>query len=626
MPRNYKRKTSKGSWSVTELQAAAARIRQGVSMRKVAKETGIPFSTLQKRMKKETFDIPKLGRHPVFNEEQENTLTDRILLLSKIFHGLTINQLRKIAFQFAESLKLSHNFNRETKMAGKDWIKSFLKRNPRISVRKPEAISIQRITGFNKTEVSKFFNNLEEVMTKTSFPPQDIYNIDETGITTVQETEKILATKGQKRVGSVTSWERGKTITVICCMSAVGTFVPPMFIYPRKRHSPQLEKGGPLGAVYENSKNGWTNDELFIKWLQHFVKTAKPSEEKPVLLILDNHYSHVTLDSYNFCREHFITMVSIPPHTSHRLQPLDVVFYGPLKKAYNRECDVYIKSHNLQKITPYEVAGLFNKAYMRVASVEKGVSGFASTGIFPLNPHKFKDEDFMNASDAPCVEEFSATTELEENEGLDHFSTNNVSEPIASTSSSDALRNKPSTSNYDKNFTPHDGITQQNNIPDVGSITSILTQLTPLPNIETGKGKGKGKGKRTQQSEIITATPKKDIFEEKAKKRKENKKRTKAKGIKKIKAIKKNIFKSSSSEASADEQVPYNESGDSNLENIDNTPNTQNERADQSLCMICREEGKPREVWYRCRLCGGWAHEACTGCDDPSRYLCDYCV
>lgn len=622
MPRNWIRKTSKASWSGNELQAAAVRIREGVSMRKVAKETGIPFSTLQRRIKNEAFNPPKLGRHAIFTKEQENILTERILLLSNMFHGLTINQLRKTAFQCAENLKLPHNFNKDTRMAGRDWIQGFLKRNLHISVRKPEAISIQRITGFNKTEVTKFFNNLEEVMSKTSFSPQDIYNIDETGITTVQETEKVLATKGQKRVGSLTSWERGRTITVICCMSAVGNFIPPMIIYPRKRHSPQLEKDGPLGAVYENSNNGWTNEELFVKWLQHFVKTVAPSKEKPVLLILDNHYSHSTLESYNFCREHFITIVSIPPHTSHMLQPLDVVFYGPLKKAYNRECDLYIKSHNLQKITPYDVAGLFNKAYMRVASIEKGTSGFASTGIFPLNPHKFKDEDFIIVSDAPCVEEFSAT-DMGDKEVLDPLSTSNISDAIASTSSN-TLAQQPSTSQKDANSKPSDEINQQNNKSDIETLNKVLTQLTPLPHIR----KGKGKGKKTQQSEILTATPLKEVFQEKAKKRKEKEKRTKDKNFKKIKEAKKNLR--FSSDTSSEDDVPYDESGDSDLEIIEIKDrvnlNTQNERGDQSLCTICLEEGKLREVWYRCRLCGGWAHEACTGCDDASRYRCDFCL
>lgn len=126
----------------------------------------------------------------------------------------------------------------------------------------------------------------------------------------------------------MTSWEMGRNITVICVMSAAGSL---LFILPRQRHSPLLEKDGPIRAIYECSKNGWITEELFIKWLKHFVVYAKLSENEKVLLILDNHSSHVFLAAYDFCRANNIIMLSIPPHTSHRTQPLDVAFYGPLK-------------------------------------------------------------------------------------------------------------------------------------------------------------------------------------------------------------------------------------------------------------------------------------------------------
>ncbi|KMQ84572.1 pogo transposable element with krab domain-like protein [Lasius niger] len=87
----------------------------------------------------------------------------------------------------------------------------------------------------------------------------------------------VLAPKGQKRVGSITAWERGKNITVICAMSAAGTYVPPLFIFPRKRHSLQLENGSPLAAVYKCTPNGWTTEQIFLKWLNHFKDFVKPT-------------------------------------------------------------------------------------------------------------------------------------------------------------------------------------------------------------------------------------------------------------------------------------------------------------------------------------------------------------
>lgn len=53
--------------------------------------------------------------------------------------------------------------NKEKHSAVDDWLHGFLARNPSISLRKPETISINRITVFNKEEVTIFFNNLEKI-------------------------------------------------------------------------------------------------------------------------------------------------------------------------------------------------------------------------------------------------------------------------------------------------------------------------------------------------------------------------------------------------------------------------------------------------------------------------------
>jgi hypothetical protein len=45
-------------------------------------------------------------------------------------------------------------------------------------------------------------------MDKYKFESSRIYNMDETGISTVQKPGKILGPTGQKQVGSATSWER----------------------------------------------------------------------------------------------------------------------------------------------------------------------------------------------------------------------------------------------------------------------------------------------------------------------------------------------------------------------------------------------------------------------------------
>lgn len=62
-----------------------------------------------------------------------------------------------------------------------------MNRHPELSIRKPEAASINRIMDFNKTEVTRFSKNLESVMTKFNFEPQNIFNMDKRGFSTAHE-------------------------------------------------------------------------------------------------------------------------------------------------------------------------------------------------------------------------------------------------------------------------------------------------------------------------------------------------------------------------------------------------------------------------------------------------------
>lgn len=73
----------------------------------------------------------------------------------------------------------------DNKMAGEEWFRSFMKRNPELSVRAAQVTSLSRATSFNRTNVNAFFDNLQTVMDRDRFEPQDIYNMDETGVTTV---------------------------------------------------------------------------------------------------------------------------------------------------------------------------------------------------------------------------------------------------------------------------------------------------------------------------------------------------------------------------------------------------------------------------------------------------------
>ncbi|GFR98154.1 tigger transposable element-derived protein 6-like protein [Elysia marginata] len=59
-------------------------------------------------------------------------------------------------------------------------------------------------------------------------------------------------------------------------------------------------------------------------------------QQSPILLLLDNHVSHLYIPAIDLCKENHITLLSLPPCTSHKLQPLDRVVSGPLKTYWQQ--------------------------------------------------------------------------------------------------------------------------------------------------------------------------------------------------------------------------------------------------------------------------------------------------
>jgi hypothetical protein len=194
--------------------------------------------------------------------------------------------------------------------------------------------------------VQQFSNNVKALHEKHGpFPPHRIYNVDETGLSTVHVPPQIFTPRGIKQLGSMTSGERGQNITMISAINVVGNHLPPMLIFPRVHFKNFMLKGAPDGSKRGANPSVWSNERLFIEFLDYLIEHAKPSKEEPVLLFLDNHESHVNVPVIKKGRDTVVIMVTFPPHTSHKLQPLDRTVFGSFKLHYNRAVSDWMSSN-----------------------------------------------------------------------------------------------------------------------------------------------------------------------------------------------------------------------------------------------------------------------------------------
>ena len=402
MVRNYIRKTNRASYSDTAVHAAMKFLTDGHSLREAEKKFGINYRTLSRYLKvkksKQNFTVRYGMPGKILPANLEENLTEYAKKASKIFYGITYFDLRQLAYRLAVAHNVRVPESWTTKeLAGENWLKSFMKRRTDLSLRMPRATFIQRMANFNPHNVNIFMDNLQEVLNRHNYGPSEIWIVNETGLTTVQTTQKVVAEKGSKHVGSAVSQERGKLVTLCCAANALGNTIPPFFVFPRvKTQQSWLLTAPPESiATGHKSQTGWQNIDTFLMWMQHFVKYAKPSAIQPLLLILDNCSSHVDLSVIDFAKEHHITLLSFPPHCSHRLHPLDVSVFGPLKTYKNQKMDSWMRKNPGRSMSIHVIPSIVSYAYPLAFTPSNIVAEFRKTGIYPFDRNAITPDEYL---------------------------------------------------------------------------------------------------------------------------------------------------------------------------------------------------------------------------------------
>lgn len=257
-------------------------------------------------------------------------------------------------------------------------------------------------------------------------------------MTTVIQSPNVVAKAGTKRVGQAVTAERGTLITMCGIITASGNTIPPVFIFPRARIHESLMHGAPVGSIglTNSPKSGWMTSALFVKTLEHIQKHTRCSKGDPILVVMDNHETHCSLDAVIYAKEEGLVLLTIPPHCTHRLQPLDVSVMRSFKSKLMVAFNDWMVANPGRTITIHDLAGLSNKAFTLSFTMANIISGFRETGIYPFSTTVFKEDDFEPASvtDRPvdeisCLPEQSASDDIVTIESSPQASTSTAISP-----------------------------------------------------------------------------------------------------------------------------------------------------------------------------------------------------
>jgi hypothetical protein len=217
----------------------------------------------------------------------------------------------------------------------------------------------------------------------------DFYNFDETGFMMGVICASMVVTRADRR-------GRGKAVqpgnrewaTAIECINGEGWCLPPFLIVQGAYHLANWYTEGelPLDWVIKPTSNGWTDNETGLEWIKHFDKHTK-SRTKGVyrMIVLDGHESHQSAEFEAFCKGNNIITISLPAHSSHLTQPLDVGCFSALKKAYGRQIEHFVRAH-INHITKVEFFLAFQAAHFAAITESNIKGGFRGAGLVPFDP------------------------------------------------------------------------------------------------------------------------------------------------------------------------------------------------------------------------------------------------
>lgn len=394
------------------LEEAVQQVKLGRPIVHVAREMCISRSTLSKFLQRRKSGRgadyivrkPAIKSNRFFNPFEERQLEEYAHTCHLLFHLLTADTVRSLAYQYAVKLdKKTPKCWRASAMGGKDWFSGYLIRHQSIQTSDTALI---KSANFQRSCVSTFFDTWSQSVQLMGYGASSVYCLDEVEL---RSDGGGIYTPTPARVWPMAPCPSSfyqpavaSTNTLFCvCANADGKVLPPLMVYPRSdiASHPSARDYPTLVTASGNV----TDFDVFAAVLRHFVSVIGCSRTNPVALIISDRASHVSVAAIDIARDCGVSLLATPPRCSNRLMPL-------AQGVLDNFCEL-IKRKNEKRQQGGGAGGdPLPDAFNEAVTSDRVRRGFERVGLWPLNRGVVDDATWFGLSDA-SKRENSANTD-----------------------------------------------------------------------------------------------------------------------------------------------------------------------------------------------------------------------
>ena len=385
------------NWSDEEIIKALTAIRAGKSIRQTSLQTGIPKSTLQAKITGNRPIGKKTGPSSILKADEETSLVTWIMHRSKLGFPITRTQLINSVAHLIKQLNRKNPFTNG--IPGRQWVKAFFKRHPEITSQVSQCSSNGRASVTEKV-LRGWFREVEKYLIEKNLVGIDgarVFNVDELTFYLNPKNERVIVKKGNKAVNSFVQNDEKECLTVLFTTNARGTLAPPMILFPYERIPYSISQSMPPGWSIGKADNGWMTGETFFKYVCNVFEPWLTTNciQRPVILFVDGHSSHLTMPLTDFCRNHQIELIALFPNATHLIQPLDVALFCTLKAAWRNSVVQWRSFNDNKKLRREDFGPLLQVSIDSIDLPEVMSDGFRKTGLHPFSVDAIENMDLL---------------------------------------------------------------------------------------------------------------------------------------------------------------------------------------------------------------------------------------